>query len=280
MIVKLNHTRSTLDIYGGFNMNVFIGWSGPKGKAVARCLREWLDKIFQGTIQISMSTDIPTGKIWNQALNEQLQEADAGILCITSDSNLNWLCYEAGILSSSKKHSYDGSHGMSVVPFLVDAEMSLVPVPLWMYQFVRFDSDAIINMVLSLYDISYREDAKGLTTIRARLSYEELKIKIKETYPDFEKAMVDAIKITYTVDDLAAYLDSLQDHTQSTTGKYLYHRGQLLLTVLRSNSTLTEKANELTEFRETIEAFMKQDKYNALSNELMKLYNFTELLSI
>ena len=78
-------------------MKIFISWSGPRSKAMAEALKEWLPNVIQAVDPWVSSSDIDAGMRWTPALAEQLQQTQLGILCLTAENlNAPWLLFEAG----------------------------------------------------------------------------------------------------------------------------------------------------------------------------------------
>lgn len=82
-------------------MRVFLSWSGPKSRAFAEALRDWLPRVLD--IEPWMSAeDIGKGERWADILGRTLEEHDVGILCVTPENSIApWLLFEAGALSKS-----------------------------------------------------------------------------------------------------------------------------------------------------------------------------------
>lgn len=80
-------------------MNVFLSWSGDRGRSLAEALNEWLPKIRRAW-KPWVSSRQKRGTDWRVALFEHINAADACVLCVTSDSiGSKWLAFEAGMLS-------------------------------------------------------------------------------------------------------------------------------------------------------------------------------------
>jgi hypothetical protein len=80
-------------------MNVFLSWSGARGRLLAEGLNEWLPKLRRAW-RPWVSSRQKRGTDWRAALFEHINAADAGVLCLTSDSvAAKWLAFEAGMLS-------------------------------------------------------------------------------------------------------------------------------------------------------------------------------------
>lgn len=83
-------------------MKVFLSWSGQKGRALAELLRDWIPEVLQVVQPWLSSEDIPLGEHWASAIARRLEDADAGIICLTQDNvHPQWLKFEAGALSKS-----------------------------------------------------------------------------------------------------------------------------------------------------------------------------------
>lgn len=84
-------------------MRVFISWSGGRSHRLARVMKEWLEECFSGQgISAFVSSEIPKGSLWFSAVNVELQQADAGLVCLTAQSlHSEWVLFEAGALSTA-----------------------------------------------------------------------------------------------------------------------------------------------------------------------------------
>jgi TIR domain len=80
-------------------VNIFLSWSGTRGRSVAEALNDWLPRFHRGW-QTWVSSRQKRGTDWRAALFEHITAADAGVLCLTCDSiESRWLAFEAGMLS-------------------------------------------------------------------------------------------------------------------------------------------------------------------------------------
>jgi hypothetical protein len=83
-------------------MKIFISWSGPTSRAIALALRDWLPVMFGGITAFVSSEDIDKGARWATELDNELDQTDFGILCLTPDNlEAPWILYEAGALAKS-----------------------------------------------------------------------------------------------------------------------------------------------------------------------------------
>ena len=64
-------------------------------------LKKWHERHFSdGGIRMFASSEMPKGSLWLPAVNAQLQQADAGLVCLTAKSlDSHWMFFQAGALS-------------------------------------------------------------------------------------------------------------------------------------------------------------------------------------
>jgi TIR domain len=80
-------------------VNIFLSWSGTRGRSVAEALNDWLPGLHREW-QTWVSSRQKRGTDWRAALFEHINAADASLLCLTCDSiESRWLAFEAGLLS-------------------------------------------------------------------------------------------------------------------------------------------------------------------------------------
>ncbi|HLL14244.1 MAG TPA: TIR domain-containing protein [Pyrinomonadaceae bacterium] len=109
-------------------MKVFISWSGARSKAVAGALRDWLPSVIQAVQPWMSANDIDKGVRWGSDMAAQLQEARAGIICLTAENlNAPWILFEAGALSKTLDKTF-------VCPYLFDIEPTSLEGPLVQFQ--------------------------------------------------------------------------------------------------------------------------------------------------
>ncbi|MEW6532336.1 MAG: TIR domain-containing protein [Thermodesulfobacteriota bacterium] len=109
-------------------MKVFIGWSGEASHRVAEAMHGWLPRIIQAAKPWISSEDIAKGATWQVDLKQGLNEAKAGIICVTP-GNLEepWIHFEAGALSNAIEKAY-------VCPYLVGLTPANLGGPLAQFQ--------------------------------------------------------------------------------------------------------------------------------------------------
>jgi TIR domain len=111
-------------------MKVFISWSGPRSKAVAEALRDWLPDVMQAVKPWVSSEDIRKGKQWNLELTRELEGTHVGVICLTPENlTAPWLLFEAGALS--KLQTEKDAH---VCTYLVNMPYTDVTGPLAGFQ--------------------------------------------------------------------------------------------------------------------------------------------------
>lgn len=112
-------------------MKVFISWSGPRGRAVAAALNEWLPRVMHN-IEPFYSAEIEKGTKWSNVVDEALKGTAFGILCLTQDNaKSEWIHYEAGALSKTSK--------AMIWTFLLDLKPEQVSEPLAKFQHTHAD---------------------------------------------------------------------------------------------------------------------------------------------
>jgi hypothetical protein len=122
-------------------------------------LKSLLESVFQRAVQVFISAEISPGENWVQCIQEELKEAQIGIVCLTHDNfQAPWLLFEAGAVAIAL-----GSH-RGLVPYAVDvlpneADRS----PLAMFQRVPSDHDGTYRLVETLNKVrNDPEDPKNL----------------------------------------------------------------------------------------------------------------------
>jgi len=116
-------------------MKLFISWSGPRSRAVAETLRDWIPCVIQVVQPWISASDIDKGARWNLEVATQLQAARVGVICLTSD-NLNspWILFETGALSKTLEKTF-------VCPYLLDIEPVDLQGPLAQFQATKAQRD-------------------------------------------------------------------------------------------------------------------------------------------
>lgn len=125
-------------------MQLFLSWSGPRSKALASALRDWLPLVIQSLRPWFSPDDIDKGAPWLAELNKQLQGHSAAIVCLTPENQGSaWLLFEAGAISKALETS-------RVCPVVLDMEPTDVKGPLAQFQATRPTSDEVRRLLGTL----------------------------------------------------------------------------------------------------------------------------------
>lgn len=125
-------------------MNIFIGWSGEYSREMARALKDWLRDLFK-EFRVDVSLSDNPGRIWLNELDNMLNCAGGGIMCLTRKSLLStWLPFEAGRISARKKGF--------VIPYYLDIDPNEITFPLGLFQALEANEDGTWDLVLKIYE--------------------------------------------------------------------------------------------------------------------------------
>ncbi|MGD0923007.1 MAG: toll/interleukin-1 receptor domain-containing protein [Terriglobia bacterium] len=157
-------------------MKVFLSWSGPTSKALARALRDWLPMVIQAVKPWMSERDIGPGERWGTEVAGELAEAKFGIICLTPDNLTEpWILFEAGALSKTLETTY-------VCPYLFRVPVAALQYPLAQFQAVLADEAGSLSIIRGI---------NGASGDR-RLSEEALKGAFDVWWPKL-RAKLDAI---------------------------------------------------------------------------------------
>jgi hypothetical protein len=122
---------------------VFLAWSGPRSRAVATALKEWLPRVIQNLEPWMSESDIDKGTVWHKELSAQLSNITTGIICLTPE-NLGepWINFEAGALSK-----LEGSHALT---YLLEVDAASVPFPLAGFNATRANKEDTKKLIETL----------------------------------------------------------------------------------------------------------------------------------
>ena len=126
-------------------MKVFISWSGPRARAAALMLRQWLPDVLQSIEPWMSEEDMDAGTRWGIEVTNQLEATRCGIICLTKDNQTApWVLFEAGALSKTIANTY-------VIPYLIDLEPSdILSGPLTQFQAKRANKPETWELVRTL----------------------------------------------------------------------------------------------------------------------------------
>src|ERR1017187_5939454 len=125
--------------------NVFISWSGPRSRSVARALRDWLPMLLHASKPWMSETDTDKGTRWRDEVTRALDTMRAGIICLTPENlGSQGLLFEAGALSKTREQK------TRIWTFLLGVEPEDLMNPLEMFQETRADKEDIRKLVHSI----------------------------------------------------------------------------------------------------------------------------------
>jgi hypothetical protein len=121
-------------------MKVFFCWSGKKSQEVATTLSSWMKQVIQA-IEPWVSTETEKGTKWQQEIGDHLEEAKAGIVCLTHDNlGSNWVHFEAGALAKTTR----------VFTFLLNLQSTDVKNPLAWFQWTKTEEADVRKLMHDL----------------------------------------------------------------------------------------------------------------------------------
>jgi hypothetical protein len=131
-----------IDSDGGHKMKVFFCWSGDQSKMVAEVLASWIGQVIQA-VEPWISTGISKGKRWQQEIGDHLEDARAGVVCLTRDIiDSAWIHYESGALAKSKE-AY-------LYTFLLDLQVTDIKEPLSWFQSTKGEEGDVRKLIHDL----------------------------------------------------------------------------------------------------------------------------------
>lgn len=125
-------------------MKVFISWSGPRSRAVAELLNDWIKCVLQATRPWLSTRDIDRGALWFSEIHDQLKDTSVGIVCLTqANRDRPWILFEAGALAK-------GLSSNRVCTFLVDLKPADLENPLAQFNHTMPDRGSVWELVRTL----------------------------------------------------------------------------------------------------------------------------------
>lgn len=137
-------------------LNVFISWSGPRGRRLAEALHQFIPDVLQNARPWISSDDIDKGRRWGREIADALRDAKIGVICLTPESlDSRWVLFEAGALAKTLDDSY-------VCPYLLGLEPKDVAPPLADFQVTRANEEDTFLLMRSLNSAlgNHVEDAR------------------------------------------------------------------------------------------------------------------------
>ena len=155
-------------------MDVFITWSGNRGRHIASALREWLPDVIQGLKPWMSEEDIKRGSDWQANIRGVLDKVHVGIVCLTRESlSADWILFEAGALSKSQEQGF-------VCTYLYDLEPAQVRYPLAMFQHTKVTKDETLTLLKTINSL----EANGGLVDEPRLERQ-----FERAWPEFERKL-------------------------------------------------------------------------------------------
>lgn len=176
MANRRNKTKNTL----------FISWSGPKSKEIAKSLKIILENnIFSQTDLTCFvsDVDIASGSDWWEKIKSELTNCQLGILCVTKENLRSpWIYFEAGALIA---------RNVPVTPLLFFCDIkNITSTPLKSKQCVIYDD--ITKFEKLICDINERYKLLDMPVVNlkaiARNGYELLNSKLKDVFLDLQNS--------------------------------------------------------------------------------------------
>lgn len=144
-------------------MKIFISWSGPLSHQFAIAIQNWLKCVLQAVSPFVSSEDIRKGARWFLSINQNLQDTNFGIVCLTKTNlHSDWILFESGALA---KHLGE-SHLCTLLVNLTPADVS---PPFAEFQHTVFTKDDVFKLVTTV-NASLNE--KGLSETQLRQIFE------------------------------------------------------------------------------------------------------------
>lgn len=125
-------------------MNIFISWSGERSKAVAECLRSWIQDVIHAAHPWISTEDIDPGIRWNSEVAGELEASQFGIICLTRENlAAPWVLFESGALAKTLQNTL-------VCPYLIDLEVGELTGPLAQFQAAKADKSGTLSLLRSI----------------------------------------------------------------------------------------------------------------------------------
>lgn len=158
---------------------VFLGWSGPRSKAVAKALANWLPQVIQA-VSPWLSESMDRGAQWFATIGVHLKGADYGLMCVTPENATEpWVLFEAGALAIHTSERL-------ACPYLLDLTPAQLSGPLGQLQAATADRDGTWQVVQTI---------NKLLDEPVRLSDDRLRRAFDRWWPELEGQLAAARQI-------------------------------------------------------------------------------------
>ena len=161
-------------------MNVFISWSGPRSKDVAKLMDWWLSRSLHVTTWMS-EDGIDKGSRWSETILAQLHAADVGIVCLTQSAQHSpWVLFETGVLLKDSESL--------ICPVLIDIEPRDLISPFTLFQWT---------------DVKSEEDRlKLLKTVNRKLETPLPDVSLEETFATWHGSFDERLESALATEDV------------------------------------------------------------------------------
>ncbi|KZS39660.1 hypothetical protein AWE51_08390 [Aquimarina aggregata] len=128
-------------------MKIFISWSGKLSNEFSTILGDWLNCILPNIPTFISSSSLSPGDRWSDKLAKELEQCNAGIICLTNENLMSpWINFEAGALSKHINNSM-------VIPLLINIKDSEISKsPLSQFQTLTIDKSGLKKLLIKLFD--------------------------------------------------------------------------------------------------------------------------------
>lgn len=215
---------------GKTHPTLFLCWSGQRSKQVAEALRQYFESIFQtaewtdAEPQVAMSeTLIAKGVPWSPQLLKDLENARAGIVCLTPENRGSaWLHFEGGAIATHELNRQDGRPKADNSPnklfgFLFTIDNTEIEGPLSLFQATIYrrdysrDRDELARLTLAVLERFQQcrpaaDHGALLENLMGRLRELQF-VSFREFLPALEGH---ARRIILAVDDLSCFTGRVQ----------------------------------------------------------------------
>lgn len=232
-------------------MNIFISQTTGKSRAIATVLKKWLvEEMHLGTPW--MSTDIPGGDNWKEAIRSALKEARIGILCLTADNLTNqWIVYEGGAMYFS---------GIKVFPYLIGSvKFRNLPPPILDLQGARADREGTESLVIEINKALGNpvSERRLLETFNSKWKILRQNLENIHRSKDYEEAVDDFIKVIIVMNEFRKSLDfsTMVVNAIESSENQIYNRKKTVESVFKAIEEHREK-------------FIKENNYTKINRAL------------
>jgi len=163
-------------------MHVFICWSGTRGLGAAEALKQFFEGLNEklqpsekGRVEVFYSPDIDKGRLWFQAVQNELSKANAAVIVVTPENARSpWMHFEAGAVVSQILERKETAS--PIFTYLFGMEPGDLVGPLASYQSTvatYADTRSMVEQLFKLADVAIPNDDAydaAWTTLAQKLS--------------------------------------------------------------------------------------------------------------